>query len=139
VLTATATATAAATGCHCSLPLLSLLPPQEMAARRNVDEVLVEHMESGRLRPVMDCTSVFVRLLDFSREQQLRAAACEVAPTSLRVPLYMGAGTLGVKHLTAMRQGQAAVGGRTYAEVGGWRGEGSSGAVCTLCLLCCGN
>lgn len=95
---------------------LPACPVQEMAARRSVDEVLVEHMESGRLRPVMDCTSVYVRLLDFSREQQLRAAATEVAATSLRVPLYMGAATLGTRHLAAMRQGQASS-GRTYAEV----------------------
>jgi hypothetical protein len=89
-----------------------------MAARRSVDNVLIDHMESGRLRPVMDATSVFVRLLDFSREQQLRAAATEVADSSLRVPLYMAAATLGSRQLAAMRQGQASS-GRTYAEVGG--------------------
>jgi hypothetical protein len=49
-----------------------------MATKGSVDEVLVSHMASGRLRPVMDATSIYMRLLCFTREGQLRSLAPEV-------------------------------------------------------------
>jgi hypothetical protein len=49
-----------------------------MATKGSVDEVLVPHMASGRLRPVMDATFIYMRLLCFTREGQLRSLAPQV-------------------------------------------------------------
>lgn len=93
------------------VPSASLLA--EVAAAGSVSEVMATHIQNGHIRPSLDTSSVFVRLMDASRQGQMGPPACGLPPGELRLPGY--AACLGAKWLAGMRK---LTKNKTYSMVG---------------------
>ncbi|GLI63028.1 hypothetical protein VaNZ11_005888, partial [Volvox africanus] len=100
------------------LPLFAGVPSrfliQEVASMGDLDSVIANHLQSGRIQVHEECASVLIRVMDLYREGQLDIPATQMPLASLRRPGYCSlAPQLGPKQYDTMCK---SVTNKTYAQ-----------------------